>query len=116
LGYSLRSKLYMEDALVFDPEVTDADWKGTVGSLIQLDMLDKGPDYDAVVVVSGSGMYERSFKAMKVHWPKVQRIISAFDNTLHQVYTDTPGLANHIIPLGDAVLRARRYHDRNQDD
>lgn len=115
LGYSLRSKLFMEDAIVYDPEVADADWKGTVGSLIQLDMLDKGPDYDAVVVVSGSGMYERSFKAMRAHWPKVHRIISAFDNTLHQVYNDTPGLVQHIIPLSDDVLRTRRY-DRTQND
>lgn len=112
LGYSLRSKLYLEDAIVFDPEVADADWKGTVGSLIQMDLLDKGPDFDGVVVVSGSGVFEKAFRAMRTHWPKVKRTICAFDNTMHNVYISTQGLVDNIIYLDATVLRNK--HGRNE--
>lgn len=112
LGFSLRSKLYLEDAMVYDPEVADEDWKGTVGSLMQMDLLDMGPNYDNVVVISGSGIFEKAFKAMRNHWPNVGRTIGAFDNTLHQVYTSTPGLVDNIILLGDDVLRNK--HDRRR--
>ena len=105
LGYALKSRSFSEESFMFDPDETESEWRGSVGSSIQMDMLDQGPDYDGVLVLSGSGVFEKVFRAMEGRWPHVTRVIAAFDNTLHHTYTSSSGLVNHIIHLDERVLR-----------
>ena len=102
LGYGLRFRDYEHG-----PEDKDKDWHGSVSNLMQMDILEYGPDFDAIVVVSGNGVFERVFKACQQNYPHVQCIIAAFDNTLHHTYTDNEWLTDHIIYLDDRVLRDR---------
>ena len=107
IGYSLRMQPYSGRGIDIyeDEEDTEHEWKGSVGPLMQMDFLDWGPDYNAVVVVSGSGVFQKVFQAVKVNWPHIVCAISAFDNILHDVYTKRDDLVDHIIYLNSNVLR-----------
>jgi len=111
LDYKLRFKIFPDG---LDPE---AYWKGSVGALMQMDYIDWCPNYDTVVVVSGSGIFEPVFKASKHNWPRVRRVICAFDNTLHKAYTERDDLVEHIIRLDESVLRTfgRDRGERNEE-
>jgi uncharacterized LabA/DUF88 family protein len=99
LGYILRFKIFPDG---LDP---NAHWKGSVGALMQMDYIDWCANYDTVVVVSGSGVFEPVFKASAKNWPNVHRVICAFDNTLHKTYAERDDLADSIIYLDERVLR-----------
>jgi len=60
--------------------------KDSVASKMQIEVLDKVPEFSAVVVISGSGIFQKVFKAVARNWPDIIRIIAAFDGTLHGVY------------------------------
>lgn len=102
LGYGLRFRDYEHG-----PEDDDKEWHGSVSNLMQMDILEYGPDFDAVVVVSGNGVFERVFKACQQNYPGLNCMIAAFDNTLHQTYTDNEWLTDHVIYLNKRVLRDR---------
>ena len=99
IGYTLRVRHYPDDRSENDP------WKGTVSSMMQMDFIEHASDYDAVVVVSGSGVFAPVFKASEQNWPKVIRGIAAFEGTLHASYERKDGLVDIVINLGEEVLR-----------
>lgn len=100
IGYVLRVRTYPEDL-----EEEDEYWRGTVSNMIQMDYLQYAPDFDAVVIVSGSGVYEPVFKASRQNWPNVIRGIAAFKDTLHATYSRRENLASLIVSLDEQVLR-----------
>lgn len=99
LGYRLRYRQFPEG---LDP---DDYWKGSVGSMMQMDYVDWCPQYAHVVVVSGSGLFAPVFKASKHNWPHITRTLVAWENTLHSAYEDDEDLTDNIIYLDDSVLR-----------
>ena len=99
IGYKLRVRPYNEEGNEEEP------WKGTTCNMMQMDLLEQCADYDVVVVVSGSGVFEPAFKAMKKNWPDVVRMIAAFENTLHATYERREDLVSHVIYLDEEVLR-----------
>lgn len=101
IGYVLRVRTYPEDL-----EETDEYWRGTVSNMIQMDYLQYAPDYDYVVIVSGSGVYEPVFKASRQNWPNVKRCIAAFKDTLHATYARRENLIHLAIDLDERVLRS----------
>jgi len=98
-GYKLRYRQFPDG---LDP---DAHWKGSVGSMMQMDYVDWCPQYQHVVVVSGSGVLAPAFRAGKHNWPNVTRILCAWENTLHSAYEDQEDLVDNIIYLDESVLR-----------
>jgi hypothetical protein len=78
IGYKLKIKV-----CGFKDEEAE---KGSVGVNIQLDAVDMAADYNAVVVASGSGIFNPAFAAIKRNWPNVKCVIAAFKNTLHGSY------------------------------
>lgn len=100
IGYTLRVRPYNDEGNEDEP------WKGTTCNMMQMDLLERCADYDVVVVVSGSGVFEPAFKAIKKNWPKVTRMISAFENTLHATYERREDLIHHILYLNEEVLRS----------
>jgi len=101
IGYVLRVRTYPEDL-----EVEDEYWRGTVSNMIQMDYLQYAPDFDYVVIVSGSGVYEPVFKASRQNWPNVKRCIAAFKDTLHATYGRRENLVCLAISLDEQVLRS----------
>ena len=99
IGYRLRVTSFPGEILPKDEQ-----WKGTVASMIQMDYVDFAADYDMVIIVSGSGVFEPVFKASKVNWPHVRRAIAAFDTTLHKSYVQQGNLVHAVIPLTNQVL------------
>jgi uncharacterized LabA/DUF88 family protein len=99
IGYSLCVRYFPDD------HREDDEWKGTVSNIMQMDLIQECVNYDAVVVVSGNGVFEPAFKAMEHNWSHVHRIICAFKDTLHETYTRRDDLVDHIIHLDDRVLR-----------
>jgi uncharacterized LabA/DUF88 family protein len=98
-GYTLRVRNFPEGYDV------DDEWRGTVSSMMQMDFIEHASNYDAVVIVSGSGVFAPAFKAARDNWPGVQTYIAAFRNTMHKVYERRIELVDDLIYLGDAVLR-----------
>lgn len=98
-GYDLRYRQFPDG---LDPE---AYWKGSVGSMMQMDYVDWCPNYQSVVVVSGSGLFAPAFRAGRHNWPSVTRILCAWENTMHSVYEDDDDLVDNIIYLDESVLR-----------
>jgi uncharacterized LabA/DUF88 family protein len=98
-GYTLRVRNFPEG---YDE---DDEWKGTVSSMMQMDFISHASNFDAVVIVSGSGVFAPAFKAAQRNWPGVQRFIAAFENTMHGVYERRIELVDDLIYLGDSVLR-----------
>ena len=99
IGYTLRVRPFNDEGNEDEP------WKGTTCNMMQMDLLDQCSDYDVVVVVSGSGVFEPAFKAVRKNWPEVRCMIAAFENTLHDTYERREGLLDHIIYLDEEVLR-----------
>lgn len=99
IGYSLCVRYFPDD------HREDDEWKGTVSNIMQMDLIQECVNYDAVVVVSGNGVFEPAFKAMEHNWSHVHRIICAFKETLHETYTRRDDLVDHVIYLDDRVLR-----------
>jgi hypothetical protein len=99
INYRLRVKCFPEEV-----KPKDEKWKGTVASMIQMDYLDFAPDYDMVIIVSGSGVFEPVFKASRANWPHVRRAIAAFDNTLHKSYVQQDNLVHAVVALTNQVL------------
>jgi uncharacterized LabA/DUF88 family protein len=99
IGYTLRVRPFNEEGKEDEP------WKGTTCNMMQMDMLAQCSNYDAVVVVSGAGVFEPAFKAVRNNWPNVTCMIAAFNNTLHDTYERKEGLVDHIIYLDERVLR-----------
>jgi hypothetical protein len=99
IGYQLRVRPFNDEGNEDEP------WKGTTCNMMQMDLLDMCSDYDVVVVVSGSGVFEPAFKAVKKNWPEVKCMIAAFENTLHDTYERKGDLLEHIIYLDEEVLR-----------
>jgi len=99
VGYSLCVRYFPDDYK------EDDEWHGTVSNLMQMDLIQECGNYDAVVVVSGNGIFEPAFKAMEKNWEYVHRVICAFEDTLHETYTRRDDLVDHIIYLDERVLR-----------
>jgi hypothetical protein len=99
LGYRLRYREFPED---LDPEVH---WKGSVGAMMQMDYVDWCPQYNHVIVVSGSGVFAPVFRASKSNWPYITRTLVAWENTVHDVYKEDKDLVDNILYLDDSVLR-----------
>lgn len=98
VGYNLRVKSY-------DETVDAEDWKGTVASMMQMDLLEHAPSYDAVIVVSGSGVFEPAFRAVRKNWPYVRMYLAAWENTLHEEYIKSGDIVDDIFMLTDEVMR-----------
>lgn len=99
IGYKLCVRYFPDDHREED------EWKGTVSNIMQMDLIQECADYDAVVVVSGNGVFEPAFKAMEHNWSHIHRVVCAFDTTLHETYTRRDDLVDHLIHLDDRVLR-----------
>lgn len=99
IGYILRVKNYPEGI------AEDAEWRGTVSSMMQMDFIEHASNYDVVVVVSGSGVFAPAFKAAKRNWPDVKCVIAAFKSTMHQTYERNTKLADKLLYLDDDVLK-----------
>jgi hypothetical protein len=99
IGYILRVKNYPEGI------AEDAEWRGTVSAMMQMDFIEHAASYDAVVVVSGSGVFAPAFKAAKRNWPRVKCIIAAFKTTMHGTYERNTKLADKLMYLDDDVLK-----------
>lgn len=77
---------------------------GSVGSMMQLDLLDMATEFHMVIVVSGSGIFGPAFHAIKNNWPDVITGVSAFRNTLHHVYTGDDSPVDEVILLDERVI------------
>jgi len=98
-GYVLRVRHFPEDT------DEDDEWRGTVCDMMQMDFIEHASNFDAVVIVSGSGTFAPAFKAAVHNWPYVSRYIAAFDNTMHSVYERRVELTDALIYLDSKVLR-----------
>jgi len=101
IGYSLRVRSY-------DEAVDSDDWKGTVAAMMQMDLLEHTPRHDVVVVVSGSGVFEPAFRAIRENWPDTYIYLCGFEDTIHEVYTKEEDIIDDIFILGNDVMRNRR--------
>ncbi len=102
IGYSLCVRYFPDDHKEED------EWKGTVSNIMQMDLIQECANYDAVVVVSGNGVFEPAFKAMENNWGHVHRVICAFKETLHETYTRRDDLVDHVVYLDARVLRSSK--------
>lgn len=100
IGYSLRVRSY-------DEAVDSDEWKGTVASMMQMDLLEHTPRHDVVVVVSGSGVFEPAFRAIRENWPDTYIYLCGFEDTIHEVYTKEEDIIDDILILGNDVMRNR---------
>jgi uncharacterized LabA/DUF88 family protein len=80
--------------------------------MMQMDLLEQCSSYDVVVVVSGAGVFEPAFKAVRNNWPDVVCMIAAFENTLHDTYERKDNLLDHIIYLDEHVMRSAKDGNR----
>ena len=100
IGYSLRVRSY-------DETVDSDEWKGTVAAMMQMDLLEHTPRHDVVVVVSGSGVFEPAFRAIRENWPDTYIYLCGFEDTIHEVYTKEDDILDDILILGNDVMRNR---------
>ena len=77
--------------------------RGSIPSMIQLDMLEHAPDYDAVLLVSGSGVFQPVFHSLSETWPDIELFLAAFPNTLHSVYLNNDDIS--IVSLGSEIIK-----------
>lgn len=99
LGYRLRYRQYPEG---LDPL---ADWKGSVGAMMQMDYLEWCSSHAAMVVMSGNGVFAPVFEASKYNWPSVRRILCTWKHTMHAAYENRQDIVDDIIYLDDSVFR-----------
>lgn len=100
IGYSLRVRSY-------DEAVDSDEWKGTVAAMMQMDLLEHTPRHDVVVVVSGSGVFEPAFRAIRENWPDTYIYLCGFEDTIHEVYTKQDDLIDDLFILDEEVMRNR---------
>ncbi len=64
----------------------EAGSSGSVTTKMQLNSVATAGKYGSLIVVSGSGVFERAFKALKRNYPDIDLYLAAFANTMHKVY------------------------------
>lgn len=105
IGFELRSgRAHLED-----------DSSGSVSDKMQLDILNEASKCDILVIVSGSGVYEKALRAIRTSWD-VKTYVVAFENTLHKVYLspDHKGFLDGSILLGSEVLKSGGYEEKKR--